>query len=229
VAHLGVPHGEDALTWNVFRSADLGGRLEVVQRFFALKSTIDELLFWGCDPDGKSELQQRLSILIRELDGKRKGNITEIDLAIITRTEVCFVEIKLKSYATPWTASEDKERVADGKTPGWQKRWADYRQAGFDLPPAPSESEKHVYQLVRNAVYAKRLADDLGKQVARVCSLMSRSRVDIYPIVLEQYENFKRVCPFLIVDPILYWEDLPDFDPEVSRKLQETLDRLRDA
>jgi hypothetical protein len=89
-AYLGAPHGEDALTWNVFRSlgptrkptrpaeeVDRDGK--TVGRIFGLSGPPEEMLFWGCDPDGTSEAQQELSICLRALDGKLKGNMTEPD------------------------------------------------------------------------------------------------------------------------------------------------------
>src|SRR5262245_18654539 len=63
-AHLAAPYGEDALTWNVFRSLEKANQLEVVRQFFGLTKPIQEILYWGCSPDAKSDAQQELSIAL---------------------------------------------------------------------------------------------------------------------------------------------------------------------
>jgi hypothetical protein len=108
-AHLAAPHGEDALTWNVFRSLEQENQLEVVQRFFGLTKPIQEILYWGCSPDGKSDAQQELSIALRGLDGRQKGTMTEPDIVLLTEAEVCFDENKFLCGKEPWAASKKKE------------------------------------------------------------------------------------------------------------------------
>ena len=61
----------------------------------------EEMLDWGCDPDGTSEAQQALSICLRTLDGQLKGNMTEPDLVPITADDVCSVECKLSLTSLP--------------------------------------------------------------------------------------------------------------------------------
>jgi hypothetical protein len=119
-AYLAAPYGEDALTWNVFRSldkpTDVSERQQnrgIIQTFFGLQAPIQELLFWGCNPDGKGESQQRLSIALRTLDGRRNGTMTEPDLVVITESEVCFVECKLLFTRNPWSARARQARSPD--------------------------------------------------------------------------------------------------------------------
>jgi hypothetical protein len=201
-AHLAAPYGEDALTWNVFRSLEQANQLEVVQRFFGLTKPIQEILYWGCSPDGKSDAQQELSIALRGLDGRQKGPMTEPDIVLLTEVEVCFDENKLHCGKEPWAASKKKE--------GWKKRWRDYRTYGFGnwLPEQPDADHRRLYQLVRNAIYAKLLAGRLGRPHVKVVSLVSRTRCQMYPILQEQYERFKAMTALITVDPLLYWEDL---------------------
>jgi hypothetical protein len=118
-AYLAAPYGEDALTWNVFRSLDPTRKStrppeeterdgKIVQGIFGLSGQPEEMLFWGCDPDGTSESQQVLSICLRALDGQLKGNMTEPDLVPITSDDVCFVECKLRLTPLPWSAKAPK-------------------------------------------------------------------------------------------------------------------------
>ena len=192
-------------------------RLLHAQTFFSLEDPIEEVLFWGCDPDGHSDIQQRLNILIRQLDGRRKGTMTEIDLVFITRREVCFVECKLHCSREPFSARGD----------GWRKRCEDYRTlGGFKkaLPKnPPDEPFRAIYQLVRTAIYAELLRADLNKQKARVHALLSHARCDKFPEIRERYKQFSEVCPFVNIGHIGYWEDLPNFEPGITKKLKEAL------
>ena len=255
-AHLGVPHGEDALTWNVFRSLDLApaGR-EVIQAFFSLASPVEEVLFWGCDPDCEAEAQQTLGILLRGLDGQQGGTLTEPDLVILTTAEVCFVECKAKPSRSPWVAKAPRpagagtptvegeeaateEEEAEGAPTegqpedekGWTSRWRAYRadeRIGMTLPRAPAAADWAVYQLVRNAVYARLLASELRKERAVVVSLVSRLQSALFPVTTqEQYAHFRARCGD-IVGEMRCWEDLQELLPDgPAAKLAQTIEAL---
>jgi hypothetical protein len=257
-AHLGVPHGEDALTWNVFRSLDLdpAGR-EVIRRFFGLASPVEEVLFWGCYLDGETESQQTLGILLRGLDGQQGGTMTEPDLVILTVAEACFVECKAKPTRFPWVAKaprpgpagagtaavegeedETEEGEAEGAPTegqpedekGWTSRWRAYRadeRIGMTLPSAPTAADWAVYQLVRNAVYVRLLANKLHKERAIVVSLVSRLQWALFPVTTqEQYAHFRARCGD-IVGEMRYWEDLQELLPDgPAAKLVQTVEAL---
>ena len=245
-------HGEDALTWNVFRSLDPTRRparppeeadrdSTTVQRIFGLSGCVEEMLFWGCDPDGTSEAQQELSICLRALDGQLKGNMTEPDLVLITADDVCFVECKLRFTPLPWSAKAPKppgddsdagadEAEQEPSTPntqaGWEKRWANYLAQGTFAPhlQSPGPPDRDVYQLIRNAIYARLLADTLGKRNSVVLSLVSRLQWELFPDMERQYAHFRTRCsPFMTIAGPIFWEDVMQ---QVSPLLA---DRIRDA
>jgi len=227
-AHLAAPHGEDALTWNVFRSLEKANQLEVVREFFGLTKPIQEILYWGCSPDAKSDAQQQLSIAIRGLDGRCRGTMTEPDIVLLTEVEVCFREHKFRCGKEPWSAQKD----------GWINRWREYRANGFEnwLPEQPNDDHRRLYQLIRNAIYAQRLAERLGRKHAKVVSLVSRTRCQVYPGLKNQYEKFRAMTPIVTVDPLQYWEDLhcqitrsvPEpLATRISRKMQQAFDALK--
>jgi hypothetical protein len=235
-AYLAAPYGEDALTWNVFRFLDLKGPREVAQRFFGLRSPIEEFLFWGCDPDGRSNAQQVLSILLRGLDGSRRGTMTEPDLVILTDTEVCFVECKLSFAPAPWSARAMQTTLAvlacgtSQQDAGWKKRWGDYRArpAFQSLPAEPTPENGAVYQLVRNAIYAHLLAEKLGKDRVVVLSLTSRLQADLFPGTARQYAHVRGLCDtFATVADLRHWEDLrPHVPAEPRAKIQGALETI---
>jgi len=92
-AYLSRPNSEDALAWNVFRTLQLSGErgLRVISDVFKIFE-VDKMLFWGCDVEHHGEEQQLLNILIRTIDGKHRGTMTEPDLVIINnnRKRSCF-------------------------------------------------------------------------------------------------------------------------------------------
>lgn len=215
-AYLAVPHGEDALTWNVFRSLDVGGRLDIIQKFFGLDDPVEEVLFWGCDPDGRSDIQQQLNILIRGFDGQRKGTMTELDLLIVTRSEICAVECKLRCSNEPWAAQGT----------GWRRRWTDYHRVFPELLPEQPQDDpyRYIYQLMRNAIYAELLRKELGRRVSKVCALVSRERLSKVEGIEERYQAFVSHCKVAACAPLIYWEDLTDqVDSKVRSKLLTAL------
>jgi hypothetical protein len=247
-AYLAAPYGEDALVWNVFRSLDRPEgttrtypQREIVQMFFGLQAPVQELLFWGCNPDGTGESQQQLSIALRTLDGKRKGTMTEPDLVVVTESEVCFVECKLLFTPTPWSARERKsprtqleemlDSAAEGATAalaGWQKRWDVYTAepiTGQHLPQTPTADDAAVYQLIRNAIYAQRLAQKLGGKKAIVVSLVSHLQTELHPRTSDLYAHFQNRCAgFVEVREPVYWEALQLSVPtEIARYIDRAL------
>ena len=174
-AYLGVANSEDALTWNVFRSLQLESTpgLQLISDIFCI-STIESLLFWGCDVEKRGEIQQLLSILIRTIDGQLKGTMTEPDLVIVTKEEVVFVECKLNlnGKQSPWRA---QKRAID-KESGAERRMRSYINTGFEELNGLNWEE--IYQLIRQYVYAKSLADTLRKEPV-VVPLINADHLDV--------------------------------------------------
>lgn len=159
-AYIGVQHGEDAMTWNVFRSLQKEGQrgCEIISWVLGL-SRVEKILFWGCDVESHSEVQQLLNILIRTTDGKLQGTMTEPDLVIITDIEVAFVECKLNlsGRQSPWKAQQG----APGRESGAFKRMGIYKKIFPELDSVKDWQD--IYQLIRQYVYASLLAGELNK------------------------------------------------------------------
>ncbi len=226
-AHLGASHGEDALSWNVFRTLQAKYEsLEIARELLKLQDTVDEVLFWGCDPDGKSETQQILSCLIRDLDGQAGGTMTEPDLVFVTHSEVCIVECKgrVEVRRDPWGAQASK-----GKRAGWTKRWKVYSDRIYwNFEPLPQKSGevetiRSFYQLVRMAVYSRLLARALGRSDYSVASLVDRSTYKSHPTMHKTYTAFRDWCDFCAVLEIRFWQELLDYKlpSEVASKITE--------
>lgn len=154
-AYLSRLNSEDALTWNVFRTLQLAAEdgLETISDIFQL-SRLKRILFWGCDVENRGEEQQLLNILIRIIDGKHRGTMTEPDLVIVTEEEVVFVECKLnqRGNRSPWKAQGS----------GSEKRLKTYVQ---EFPELQTVGDwKNVYQLIRQYVYTRSLSKHLKKK-----------------------------------------------------------------
>lgn len=204
-AYLGVANSEDALTWNVFRSLQLESTpgLQLISDIFCI-STIESLLFWGCDVEKRGEIQQLLSILIRTIDGQLKGTMTEPDLVIVTKEEVVFVECKLNlnGKQSPWRA---QKRAID-KESGAERRMRSYINTGFEELNGLNWEE--IYQLIRQYVYAKRLADTLRKEPV-VVALINADHLDILlPFYLRAQKSIlSNECLF---KDIVTWQNISE-------------------
>ncbi len=232
-AHLGVRYGEDALTWNVFRTLQDGGDLDIAAQYLDLEDEIEDVLFWGCDPKGESSRQQTLNCLIRGLDGIDGGTLTEPDLVVITRREVCFVECKgIASTRFPWKAQKPKTAGADKiqKERGWMKRWATYARCLPWVEPLSSEKRRaevaRFYQLARNAIYSRLMMEALGKEIWLVGTIMpTRNYVRFQDEFEEVYSDFATWCGPNHVRKMRFWEDLLEYHlpPGLAKKIREAL------
>ena len=154
--YLGSRNSEDALTWNVFRSLQLAGRLDLAADVFGLSEPTG-LLLWGLAPEKKDEnLQYDVGEMLRSVDGKRGGQITEPDVILVGLEEVAFIECKL--------GEPDKPRSWAGSG----KRWDDYRKDLPELLKPKVKDVKPIYQLVRMAFYAIKLGHKFDLQPALV-------------------------------------------------------------
>jgi len=219
-AYLSKPNSEDALTWNVFRTLQLSGErgLRVISDVFKI-SEVDKMLFWGCDVEHHGEEQQLLNILIRTIDGRHKGTMTEPDLVIITGREVVFVECKLnqRGKTSPWKS----------KGKGAEKRMKTYAE---EFPEIKSVQDwEVVYQLIRQYVFAKSLSEYLKRKPVVIPLINEKHREilsDYYLKVkhspLNKKEVFRDFVTWQDLLRILSTSDLPN-KSIISAKIKEAL------
>jgi len=182
IAYLGRINGEDALTWNVFRFLQQSRKgLSILSDVFEV-SEIQNILLWGMDSEANGDEQQLVNILIRTIDGKHRGTMTEPDLIIITDKEVCFIECKLNQNGntSPWKTSNPKSS---------EKRMNTYREIFPEL--VHFDDWINVYQMIRQYVYSKSLGKILGKKPR------------VYPLINEKHK--KVLQPYY--DSLLNWDN----------------------
>ena len=185
-AYLGVSHGEDAMTWNVFRSLQKEGQsgYQIIADVFKLNSRVEKILFWGCDVEKQGDEQQLLNILIRTVDGRLQGTMTEPDLVFVCTDEIAFVECKLNSTGnrSPWRAQPGIE----GQKSGSEKRMEKYFEQDYN-ELRDIDNWPEIYQLLRQYVYASLLAKHLKKRPA-VIPLVNQGQNN-YEVISRVYER----------------------------------------
>ena len=134
------------------------------------------------DSEANGDEQQLVNILIRTIDGKHRGTVTEPDLIIISDKEVCFIECKLNQNGktSPWKTNNPKSS---------EKRMNTYRELFPELDHL--DDWINVYQMIRQFVYAKSLGEILRKNPR------------VYPLINEKH--IQVLQPYY--DSLLNWDD----------------------
>lgn len=96
---IGSQHSEDALSWNVFRSLQLAGKLQLVTDYLPTQMDVEKVYFWQRDADRWSpEIDRGIQDVLNEIEpwgwnGKRQQ--TETDVILRGRRHILMVESKL--------------------------------------------------------------------------------------------------------------------------------------
>jgi hypothetical protein len=157
--YLGSQDSEDALTWNVFRSLQKAGRLDIVCDKLDIGKPRGMLL-WTLAPetDGvNAELQYVVGMVIRKFDGVLRGQTTEPDVVVLGSKGIAVIECKLGQVDGPLS------HLWEGSPDSVNKRLPIYRQAEPSLlkNDVTEEQITEIYQLVRMAFYALQLGKNL--------------------------------------------------------------------
>lgn len=219
-AYLSRKYGEDALTWNVFRSLQKMGKngINAIKDIFSI-SEVCHILFWGCDVEHSSEVQQLLNCSIRGIDGRHGGTMTESDLVIITEKEVVFVECKLNRNGrqSPWKAQGS----------GAEKRFNTYIEELDFRELRQIDKWQEVYQLLRQYIYSKTLANELKKKPL-VIPLINKNHLDGWS---DFYQPLREFNPE-IFRPFVTWQEICVQVKElgynhIEKKISEALEEAR--
>jgi hypothetical protein len=154
--YIGSWHSEDALTWNVFRSMQKAKRLELITDKLHIGKPRG-LLLWTLAPEiyeKNAELQYVTGSVIRQFDGKFRGQTTEPDIIILGTKGIVVMECKLGERNKALT------HLWEGTIGSIKKCLTVYNN---EIPNLVEERDEGsiapVYQLVRMAFYAVKLSD----------------------------------------------------------------------
>ena len=171
--HLGSWQSEDALTWNVFRSLQEAGSVDIITRDLKIGKA-QGLLLWTLAPEinsVSSKLQYVTGALIRKFDGIFRGQLTEPDVIVLGTTGIAVIECKLsepdKAPAHLWEGEIDS--VAK-RLPIYQNEIHHFIEENIS-----SDDIAPVYQLVRMAFYAMKLGASFGVEPVVVSLVNERN------------------------------------------------------
>ena len=169
--YLGSSESEDALTWNVFRSLQRAGSLNIVSDSLGIGEARG-LLLWTPAPesgDVSAELQYKAGELIRRFDGVFRGQTTEPDVILLGNNGIAVTECKLSE------PDKAPSHLWEGELDSVGKRLPMYLGKNPQLlKNSVGEADiAQVYQLVRMAFYAVELGSEFGRQPV-VVSLANR-------------------------------------------------------
>lgn len=195
--HTGVPgrpylaseNSEDALSWNLFRSLEKTGRLDVVSRSLGLEDDF-QVLYWYRPWDAADPLPEIKQALDRvEPGGKVRGRYqTETDIMLKGQRYLVMVESKLGKPGArirPW------ERGSRSPVPATYE--APLRVLLADMGDW-QETMRRFYQLLRHLILANELCQpevwDLEPHVLAIVNELNR-HASLRPHA-EEFENFRK-------------------------------------
>jgi hypothetical protein len=191
--HTGVPgrpylaseNSEDALSWNLFRSLEKAGWLDVVARALGLEDDF-QVLYWYRPWDAADPLPEIKKALDRV--EPRRGQQTETDIILKGQRYLVMVESKLGKPGArirPW------ERGSRSPVPASYK--APVRDLLKDMHDW-QETMRRFYQLLRHLVLANELCRpgvwDLEPHVLAIVNELNR-HASLHPHA-EEFENFRK-------------------------------------
>jgi hypothetical protein len=164
---LGSEMSEDALSWNVFASLAVAGKLREATKFLTGRSlrTTPRLYLWGRrvdHPDGDHEIYGPLGRVRAELEPDLRTFVTEPDIMLVAERElVVCIEAKFGSGNPLAYDSEPKEGEKPTSRAGLLARYLGDRTSDRTrkivcaerIGPAPRS------QLLRNVVFASEMAE----------------------------------------------------------------------
>lgn len=171
--HLGSRHSEDALTWNVFRSLQYYGALDIVNNELGIGRPRG-ILIWTIAPSPDEvnyELQNITGSLIRRFDGRLPGRISEPDVIVLGSGGVAVIECKLSE------PDKTPSHMWEGNVSSVRKRRQIYEKEipGFIRESITDEMIVPVYQLIRMAFYAVKIAEAFSVEPVLVSLVNGRS------------------------------------------------------
>ena len=173
---LGFEMSEDALSWNVFQSLAVAGKLREATKFLTGRSlsSTPHLYLWGRridDPNGKHELYAPLCQVRAKLEPDVRTFVTEPDIMLVAERElVVCIEAKFGS-GNP--LAHDSALPVEGKKPT--------SRAGLIARYLGNNTSEHTRrivlpettlrsQLFRNIVFASEMAQSIPWHVVNLVS-----------------------------------------------------------
>lgn len=221
--YLGSSESEDALTWNVFRSLQKLGRLDIISSRLNIGEP-RSLLLWTLAPeidDSNAKLQYVTGALIHRFDGIFRGQMTEPDVIMLGTTGIAVIECKLSA------PDKAPTHLWGGELDSVKKRFPIYRN---EIPQlingnTTDENVAPVYQLVRIAFYAMELSARFDVEPVMISLANKRNwSLRVSKLGKSASDLWHTFCQILGKDSprqeCIFWQDLREF---IQGKLLDTL------
>ena len=99
LSRIGSRHSEDALSWNLFRSLQLAGKLALVGDFAALREDFGTVYFWLRDANqGSERIDPEIQDILNHMEPWGKNGVqqqTETDIIMRGERQIVMIESKL--------------------------------------------------------------------------------------------------------------------------------------
>lgn len=219
---IGSRHSEDAVSWNLFGSLQLAGRLSLIADFIAAGSDFDILYFWARDASRWSDkVDPDIQECLNKMEPWGKDGMkqqTETDVILRGKKQIVLVECKLGKPGAKFNAwgrsregdiPEDYRKFMEGEGINPFGMTFDYHRDG-----------KRFYQLFRNYLLGTALSKKWGTGFSLLavvsklnCNQGGRSHED-------EFHSFRSLLLTPSNASLITWQDicraLPD-DPRLEK------------
>jgi len=192
LSRLGSENSEDARSWNFFRTLQLQSDMQKYYRLITVQDNLQNLLFWGLDPQ-TGEFDGVLKSILDEIEPPHLWKVqqTEPDVIVIGQKTIVFNECKLGKPGANIDAWNRKGPFT-GKHELYKSRALSFfRQPFIDNFEAEA---RRFYQLMRNYIIGEHLANRLSKvfHLVAIASAQNKARSG-----LSHEEEFNKFCSYL--------------------------------
>lgn len=199
---FGYSTSEDAFSWIFIRYFIENNQLEELKNILELKDGIEEILMWGVPQITTIDYQKSLRNICKDLE-EPNHYYSEPDIIVISKSEIIFIEVKLKS-------SNDKKEIKDDK----------YFVGDYYANWAMAQNSK-CYELVRNWTIGNLFAEKMEKSM-RLINLAPKSTLNndeqlgVFGSSLNNPKGFQKMS----------WEYVFSKSPGVKALLQKRYDTI---
>jgi len=193
LSRLGSENSEDARSWDLFRTLQLNNDIKRYYGLIGIQDEFERILFWGLNPD-TAEFDGDLKSV---LDGVEPPDLwkiqqTEPDVIVIGKVSVIFNECKLGTPGKNIDAWNRKEEFSIKHRLYKEKALPFFKQL---FTENFKEEGRRYYQLMRNYIIGKNLANKLEKEFHLVVIVSEKNSARSG---LPHEEEFKNFCSNLL-------------------------------
>ncbi len=193
LSRLGSENSEDARSWNLFRTLQLQSDMQKYYGLIRVQDNLQNLLFWGLDPE-TGEFDGVLKSVLDEIEPPYLWKVqqTEPDIVLIGKGTVVFNECKLGKPGKNIDAWNRKEEFSSEHRLYKEKARPFFKQL---FTEDFEEKGRRYYQLMRNYIIGRNLANRLKKEFHLVVIVSEKNSARSG---LTHEEEFKNFCSNLV-------------------------------